>query len=51
MDQVMLFMPSHLMFFRHDKRVANEFFNFPALMSLQSFLGAPEQWINPGAGQ
>lgn len=49
-DQVMLFMSGHLMFFRHEKRVTNEFFNYPALRSLQSFLDTPERWIDPAAG-
>jgi len=46
----MMYMRGHLMFFRHDKRVANEFFNYPALRSLQSFLDAPDLWIDHGAG-
>ena len=50
-DQVMLFMRGHLMFFRHDKRVTNEFFNFPALRSLQSFLNTPDAWIDTAAGE
>ena len=50
-DQVMLFMRGHLMFFRHDKRVTNEFFNFPALRSLQSFLDTPNHWIDVAAGE
>lgn len=39
------------MFFRHEKRVLDEFFNFPLLRSLRDFLDAPDRWVDPGAGE
>ena len=51
LGQTMLVMGGHLMFFRHEKRVMVEFFNFHALRSLQTFLDAPDRWIDPGAGE
>jgi hypothetical protein len=44
-------MSGHLMFFRHEKRVMDEFFNFPKLRSLHAFLDAPDRWVDPGAGK
>jgi len=48
----MLFMAGHLSFFRHEKRVTEEFFNYPSLRSLQTFLRTPENWFTyaPGGG-
>lgn len=47
----MLFMSGHLMFFRHEARVMEEFFNFKPLRSVQAFLATPKKWIDPGAGE
>ncbi|KAF8320047.1 hypothetical protein DL93DRAFT_2094499 [Clavulina sp. PMI_390] len=48
-EQILMYMSGHLMFFKHEKRVLEEFFNFHALRSAQIFIDAPRDWIDPGA--
>lgn len=51
LEQIMLFMSGHLMFFKHEARVMEEFLNFPALRSVETFLATPKKWVDLGAGE
>ena len=47
-DDVLLYLPGHLMFFKHAKSVVDEFMNFPNLKTMHAFLNLP--WIGHDAG-
>ncbi|KAF8320046.1 hypothetical protein DL93DRAFT_2153074 [Clavulina sp. PMI_390] len=49
LDRVMVFMSGHLMFFKHEERVMNEFFHFPHLQTIELFLQTDKDWIDGAA--
>ena len=48
-DDALVFMSGHLMFFKNEPRVMEEFFNFPALKTSETWLATERRWIDPGA--
>ncbi|KAF8333019.1 uncharacterized protein EI90DRAFT_3052702 [Cantharellus anzutake] len=51
LDEILLYLPGHLCFFRHSQSVVDEFLKYPALRSLEAFRAAEEdgRWINTDA--
>ncbi|KAF8312889.1 uncharacterized protein EI90DRAFT_3092675 [Cantharellus anzutake] len=51
LDEILLYLPGHLCFFRHSQSIVDEFLKYPALRSLEAFRAAEKdgRWIGSDA--